>query len=281
MFNTKTQLFCIDRLGNKVGKFPVNLKSTASNGVAIAEYGNNREYRFILAGEDRNIYLYDLFGKLIPKWSFEGADGEITQPVQHYDINGKDYLVVFDKQNIYFLDRQGKKRDGQPESFVRSSNPVYFAKDGNARLICTDQSGRVHIIDFSGQAEVKELGKFGAAHRFVAQDLDGNGSPEYIFADGKKVTVFSTDGKKIGEHNFGDVISEVPVVCAMNGSMKIGVVVKGENKVYLLDKNGSVMKGMPLDGDTGFIFGKFNDADSWYNLVVGSQGNVLVNYRIE
>lgn len=67
----------------------------------------------------------------------------------------------------------------------------------------------------------------------------------------------------------------------MNGSMKIGVVVKGENKVYLLDKNGSVMKGMPLDGDTGFIFGKFNDADSWYNLVVGSQGNVLVNYRIE
>jgi hypothetical protein len=30
MFNTKTQLFCIDRMGNKVGKFPVTLKSMAS-----------------------------------------------------------------------------------------------------------------------------------------------------------------------------------------------------------------------------------------------------------
>jgi hypothetical protein len=281
MFNTKTQLFCIDRMGNKVGKFPVTLKSMASNGVSIVEYGNNREYRFVIAGEDRKIYLFDLFGKLIPKWNFEGTESDVTQPVQHYDINGKDFLVVYDRQNIYFLDRQGKKRDGQPESFVRSSNPVYFAQDGNARLISTDQSGRIHIVDFSGQAEVKDLGKFGPAHRFVAKDLDGNGSPEYIFADGKKLTVFSTEGKKIGEHTFADVISETPVICPMGGNMKIGVVIKGENKVYLLDKNGSVMKGLPLEGDTSFTFGKFNDANSWYNLVVGAQGNMLVNYRIE
>lgn len=281
MFNTKTHLYCIDRMGNKVGKFPATLKSMAANGVAIAEYGNNREYRFIVAGEDRKIYLFDLFGKLIPKWTFEGTESDVTQPVQHYDIDGKDYLVVFDKQNIYFLDRQGKKRDGQPEPFVRSANPVYFANDGNARLISTDQAGRVHIVDFSGQAEVKELGKFGSAHRFVAHDLDGNGSPEYIFADGKKLTIFGVDGKKIGEHSFADVISETPGVYPVNGSMKIGVVIKGENKVYLLDKNGSVMKGLPLEGDTGFILGKFNEANSWSNLVVGSQGNMLVNYRIE
>ncbi len=281
MFNTKTQLFCIDRMGNKVGKFPVTLKSMASNGVSVLEYNDSREYRFVIAGEDRRIYLYDLFGKLIPKWNFEGTESEVTKPVLHYNISGKDYLVVYDKQNIYFLDRQGKKRDGQPEPFVRSSNPVYFSGDGNARLISSDQSGRIHIIDFSGQAEIKEMGKFGPAHRFVAQDLDGNGSPEYIFADGKKLTIYTGDGKKVGEHSFPDVISETPVVFPMNGSMKIGIVIKGENKVYLLDKNGSVVKGMPLDGDTSFTLAKYNDANSWYNLVVGSPGNILVNYRIE
>lgn len=281
MFNTKTQLYCIDRMGNKVGKFPVTLKSMASNGVSIVEYGNNREYRFVIAGEDRKVYLFDIFGKLIPKWSFEGSESEITNPAQHYDIDGKDYLVIYDKENIYFLDRQGKKRDGQPESFVRSTNPLYYAQDGNARLIATDQTGRIHLIDFSGQAEVKEVSKFGSAHRFVARDLDGNGSPEYIFADGKKLTILGTDGKKIGEHVFADVISETPVVYPMNGSMKIGVVVKGENKIYLLEKNGSIVKGLPLEGDTSFILGKFNEANSWYNLIVGQQGDVLVNYRIE
>ena len=103
--------------------------------------------------------------------------------------DGKDYLVVYDKENIYFLDRQGKKRDGQPESFVRSSNPVYYTGNGDPRLITTDQAGRIHIIDFSGQAEVKEFGKFGSAHRFAPADLDGNGSLEYVFADGKKLLV--------------------------------------------------------------------------------------------
>lgn len=282
IFNTKTQLYCIDRMGNKVGKYPVTLKSIASNGVAIVEYGNNNEFRFIVAGEDRKVYVFDRDGKLIPKWNFEGTESLVSQPIQHFDVDGKDYLVVSDQKNIYFLDRQGKNREIQPAPFVRSVNPLYFINDNNPRLISTDQTGRIHIIDFTGQAEVKEVGKFSGAHRFVVYDLDGNGTPEYLFADGKKLTILSADGKKTGEHLFSDVISETPAICTMgSGNTKIGVVVKGENKVYLLDKNGSVMRGFPLEGDTNFILGKFNDANSWYNLVVGQQGDMLVNYRIE
>jgi hypothetical protein len=59
------------------------------------------------------------------------------------------------------------------------------------------------------------------------------------------------------------------------------VVIKGENKVYLLDKNGAITRGFPLEGDTNFILGKFNDSNAWFNLIVGAQGNILVNYRIE
>lgn len=282
VFNTKTQLYCIDRMGNNVGKYPVTLKSIASNGVCIAEYGQNKEFRFIIAGEDKNVYLFDRDGRLIPKWNFAGTKSLVTNPIQHFDIEGKDYLVVSDEQNTYFLDRQGKTREGQPAPFERSANPIYFINDGSPRLISTDQLGRIHIMDFAGQAEIKEVGKFGTAHRFVAEDLDGNGSPEYIFADGKKLTIFSADGKKMGEHTFPDMISETPFVCTMGaGNSKIGVVIKGENKVYLLDKSGSVMRGFPLEGDTNFILGKFNDSNTWFNLIVGEQSNTLVNYRIE
>jgi len=282
VFNTKTQLYCIDRMGNNVGKYPITLKSIASNGVLIAEYGQNKEYRFIIAGEDKNIYVFDRDGRLVPQWNFKGTESLVTNPVQHFDIDGKDYLIVSDKQNIYFLDRQGKTREGQPAPFDRSSNPIYFINDGSPRLIATDQLGRIHIMDFAGQAEIKEFGKFGSAHHFVAEDLDGNGSPEYIFTDDKKLTIFSADGKKLGEHSFPDLISETPFVCTMGaGITKIGVVIKGENKVYLLNENGSVMKGLPMEGDTNFILGKFNDSNAWINLIVGAQGNMLVNYRIE
>jgi len=282
VFNTKTQLYVIDRMGNKVGKFPLTLKSMASNGVMIVDYGKNKEFRFFIAGEDKKIYAFDRWGKLVQNWTFAGSETPITRPGMRVEVGDKDYLIFYDKQNTYFLDRQGKSRDIQAAPFDHSGNQMYFVNGGNPRLISTDPMGRIHIVDFNGQAEVKEVGKFGSAHRFAAEDLDGNGSPEYIFADEKKLTIFSTDGKKIGEHSFPDVISETPFVCSMGaGNAKIGVVIKGENKVYLLDKNGSVMRGFPLEGDTDFILGKFNDSNAWFNLIIGEQNNTLVNYRIE
>jgi hypothetical protein len=282
VFNTRTQLYVIDRMGNKVGKFPITLKSMASNGVSLVEYGKNKEFRFFIAGEDKKIYAFDRWAKLAGNWSFAGSESTITEPGSRYEVGDKDYLVFRDKQNTYFLDRQGKSREIAPAPFERSGNPAYFINNGNPGLISTDVSGKIHIIDFTGQAELKEVGKFGAGHRFVAADLDGNGSPEYLFAEGKKLSVFATDGKKLFERSFPDLITETPSVWPYGaGSVKIGVVIGGENKVYLLDKNGSVMQGLPLDGNSNFTFGKFNDANGWYNLLIGGEGNTLINYRIE
>jgi len=282
VFNTKTQLYVIDRMGNKFGKFPITLKSMASNGVMLVDYGKNKEFRFFVAGEDKKIYAFDRWGNLVKNWNFAGSETPITKPGVRIDLGDKDYLIFSDKQNTYFLDRYGKSRDIEAAPFDHSGNQLYFFNNGSPRLITTDQQGRIHILDFAGQAEIKEVGKFGSAHRFVAADLDGNGSPEYIFADDKKLTIFSADGKKTGEHSFPDLISETPFVYPMGaGNTKIGVVIKGENKVYLLDKNGTIMRGLPLEGDTNFILGRFNDSNTWFNLIVGEQNNTLINYRIE
>jgi hypothetical protein len=282
VFNTKTQLYVIDRMGNKVGKFPLTLKSMASNGVSVVDYGKNKEFRFFIAGEDKKIYAFDRWAKLVQNWNFAGAETPITKPGMRIEAGDKDYLVFSDLQNTYFLDRQGKSRDIPALPFDHSKNQMYYFNDGNPRLITTDLSGRIHIQDFTGQAEIKEIGKHGADHRFAALDLDGNGSPEYLFADGKKLSVFATDGKKIFERTFDGTITETPFVCSFGPeNPKIGIVLGGENKVFLLDKSGSITKGFPLEGNTDFILGKFTDASTWYNLIIGSEGNTLVNYRIE
>lgn len=282
LFNTKTHLYLIDRLGKDVGKFPVKLKSPASNGVSIAEYGKNKEYRFFVAGEDHQIYAFDRDGKPVPKFGFKGSETLVKDPVQHFDIDGKDYLVFADSRNTYFLDRQGKDRKVESPPFDHSNNPLYFRNMGNPVLITTDTSGKIHIQDFAGKQETKEVGKFSAAHRFAIEDIDGNGTLKYLFTDGKKLTVFAADGKKMFEHSFSADISETPFTCTLGpGGVKIATVVKAENKIYVLNRNGSVVRGFPLDGNTRFTVGKFNDANSWFNLIVGSEGNNLVNYRLE
>ncbi|HAH23854.1 MAG TPA: hypothetical protein DCL77_08865 [Prolixibacteraceae bacterium] len=282
IFNTKTQLYVVDRMGNKVGKFPIIFKAMASNGVSVAQYGQNKEYRFFVAGEDKKIYVYDRDGKLIPKWNFQETQGIVTKPIQRYEIEGKDYIVFSDQQNTYFLDRQGKSRDVQPSPFNHSDNPMEFVNEANPRLIATDPTGKIYIQDFTGHTEIKEVGKFNATHRFAAEDLDGDQLPEYLFADGKKLSVFANGGQKLFERSFPDVISETPVVNHLTpGVNRIGVVVKGENKIYLLDTKGANTWGFPLPGNTPFIIGKFNDTSSYFNLLVGSEDGTVVNYKIE
>jgi hypothetical protein len=282
LFNTRTQLYLVDRLGQNVGKFPVKLKSPASNGVSVAEYGSNKEYRFFIAGDDHQIYAFDRDGKPVPKFGFKGSESLVKNPVQHFDIGGKDYLVFADSRNTYFLDRQGKTRDVAAPQFDHSDNRLYFKNMGRPVLMTTDMSGKIHIQDFAGSEEIKEVGKFSAAHRFVADDIDANGSLEYLFADGKKLSVFAADGKKRFERSFSADISETPFTCVLAPAhVLIGIVVKAENKIYLINKNGAVVRGFPLEGNTGFTVGKLNDANNWFNLIVGSQGKNLINYRLE
>lgn len=282
IFNTKTQLYVIDRMGNKVGKFPATLKSMASNGVTIAEYMPGKEYRFLVAGEDQKIYVFDRDGRVLPKWNFNQSESLVAQPIQHFDIEGKDYIVFSDRKNTYFLDRQGKSRDIQGAPFDRTNNQLFYFSDGNPRLITTDPSGKIHIQDFNGQAEIKELGKFGTGHRFTAADIDGNGTPEYLFAEGKKLMIFGNDGKKIAERQFPENISEAPFICEFGANLiKIGVVTSIDNKIYLVDKNAAVMKGFPLSGNSKFVLGKFNDSSSYFNLIAGSDDGSLINYKIE
>ena len=55
LFNTRNYLYVIDRLGKFVSQFPVALKSPAVGSVALFDYDNNRQYRMMIACEDRKI----------------------------------------------------------------------------------------------------------------------------------------------------------------------------------------------------------------------------------
>ena len=56
LFNGKDYLHLIDRNGNYVDKYPVKLRSPASNTLAVFDYENNKDYRLFIAGEDKKIY---------------------------------------------------------------------------------------------------------------------------------------------------------------------------------------------------------------------------------
>ena len=49
IFNTREQIHLLDRNGNYVERYPVKLRSPATNGMALFDYEKSRDYRIALA----------------------------------------------------------------------------------------------------------------------------------------------------------------------------------------------------------------------------------------
>ncbi len=65
-----------------------------------------------------------------------------------------------------------------------------------------------------------------------------------------------------------------------SGDRKLGVVSSEGDRVYLLNSDGKLYEGFPIQGNTPFSIGNFGDSLSRFNLVVGSRDNFLYNYRV-
>lgn len=282
LFNTKNQLYLIDRNGNNTAKFPVTFRSPATNGVAVVDYDNNRNYRFFVACENKNILAYDRDGKLITGFAFDKTDSEVTNTIRYFKVDGKDYLVAADRYKTYILDRQGNIRVKTSDNFEHSGNEIYLAKAGQPVLATTDTKGLVHLQYFDGKSGAVDLGKYGTDHWFVADDLNGDGQTDFVLADANALTAYSDKGKKLMSYQFNSTISSRPNIYTFgNNSKKIGVVCHDESRVYLVNMDGKLYDGFPLQGNTDFSIGYLSRGNSYFNLLVGNDDNSFFNYKVE
>ena len=56
---------------------------------------------------------------------------------------------------------------------------------------------------------------------------------------------------------------------------------KNDAKIYLINNDGTLYKGFPLDGNTLFSIGYLEGAGGEFNLIVGGSNNFLYNYSVQ
>jgi hypothetical protein len=286
MFSTKNSIHLIDRNGNYVERYPVKLRSPATNGMSLFDYDNNKNYRIFIACEDKHIYAYTKDGTMVSGWNFDKTESEVNQDVNHFRIENKDFIVFGDRYRTYILDRKGNVRVNIQEIFPRSlkNNYILDEKDNleDSRIVITDTAGIVYFIYFNGKIGKLKLGEFTCEHFFDYKDVDGDGNRDFIFLDKEYLKVFKHDKTKLFDYNFGEEITVEPVYYYFSYSdRKLGVVSKSKNLIYLINNDGSVYKGFPLRGCTLFSIGYFSSATSRFNLIVGSDENFLLNYIVQ
>ncbi|MFO7669398.1 MAG: hypothetical protein R6W31_07045 [Bacteroidales bacterium] len=286
LFNTAGKLHLVDRNGNYVERYPVSLRSEATAPLALFDYDKSRDYRIFIPGTDRKIYLYNTEGNVVTGWKFGKTESVVTTEPQHFRIGVKDYIVVKDRTRAYFLDRQGNERI-KPKTRVVFSERNLFTLDMNIReekprWISTDTSGNVVSIYMDGSVSTLLRQNLSTDHLFRMQDMDMDGVPEYIFADGDELSLLKQDGTKLLSYRVKGRISEMPDIYKFSaGDIKIGITDQSRNRIYLINTDGSLYEGFPLEGATRFSIGYFAGSDSRFNLIVGSANNFLYNYSIE
>ena len=282
LFNTTNNLYVIDRLGKFVDKFPVTVKSPAVGSIALFDYDNNRQYRMMIACEDRKVYTYDKTGKLVDGWSFKQSEHPVQTDIYHYRAAGKDFIVFADKYRVYILDRQGRTRV-TPEQNIPVSRQTMIALDQQkSRLALTDTSGTIHFISLiDGSMTNQKIKTFPSSHIFVCQDVNGDGQSDYIFTSGNKLEVFGQDTKQITSIETDEPITMRPYIYQFSATdLRIGIVQPQNNQIWLYDIKGKPSNGFPLKGSTLFSIDRIDKSSNGFNLFVGSKNKFLYNYSI-
>lgn len=281
VFNTAEKLYVLDRNGNNVSKFPVSLRANATNGVSVFDYDNNGRYRFFLACDNKQTYAYDKTGNIVTGWRAAKTDALVSNPIQYRRINNADYIFYTDLHNTYILSRTGESRNDKVERFEHSDNDIYLINtEGNAAIATTDTKGIIHMQYIDGAHKTVKFANFGSDHKFVASDINGDGSDDFIFAARNVLVAFDSSGKQLFETKFNSNISNTPVVFNFeNNEVRIGVTTKEQNQIHLITLDGKEYDGFPLQGNTDFSISKFTNQQEHFNLLVGNNTGFL-NYMV-
>ena len=284
LFNTSGQLHLIDRNGNYVEKYPINLRSEATNGMTLFDYDGSRDYRICLAAKDKKIYLFTKEGKTVKGWTHPKTEDFIETPINHYRIQSRDYIVFSDKYKFYILNRKGTSRVNIKTNIQKPLNQNIIAdnRGSGAGFVTTGDNGTVYFIKLNGKIEKTTIKEFSNQHFFDYQDLDGDGSKEYIFLDGNKLEVYTLNKKEKYSHTFENTIDLKPATYQFSvNDRKIGIVSALDHNIFLFNKDGSLYENFPLIGQTLFSIGRFRNSSAKFNLIVGGEDNFLYNYSIQ
>ncbi|MBP8959987.1 MAG: hypothetical protein KBG40_06125, partial [Bacteroidales bacterium] len=126
-FSGREYLYLIDRNGNYVEKYPVKLRVPAAGPASVFDYENNHDYRIFIPGDDRIIYVYDKYGRVVKGWKPFRTNTPVRTEIKFFRVSGKDYIVVADENSVYFLDRTGNVR-------LKTTEPVICARGSEMRL---------------------------------------------------------------------------------------------------------------------------------------------------
>lgn len=284
IFNTENKIYCIDRIGNWLVGYPVKLKSKATNGIALFDYDQTRNYRIFVACANKSVYLFDKNGEPVSGWDFKKTKSYVSQPVKHFKNGDKDYITFNDQNNLYLLNRRGEVRIKPEVNIPLSKNTeIWFTEDNandKAHFSVSNPTGTVYSIYENGKIEKINIKTYTRNHYYVYKDITGDQVPEYIFTDKNQTDVYDgINRKRLFSYSFNEELkSKLSVYEFGDNDIRLGA--SSSDKLFLINNKGKLCDGFPLTG-TGLFSITVFDQNPQFSLITGNKDNYLYKYQIK
>lgn len=250
LFNTAGYIHIIDIKGNRLPGFPVKLKKKATNGIAVLDYDNNRNYRMLIAFDDNKVYNLDINCRPVADWIKVSKPAGISRNIQFFRIGGKDIISVTDNNGIStFVNRKGEPVLTSLKTLSIPLNSSLFAMDN--QLITSDKGGNIVIIDKTGKTKSESIGSFSSSHYFLSGPL-GNGNKQvFVIIDKNVLYIFGVDKKLLFKESLESEITEKPVLIkTASGSNVLAVYLQKSSKINLYTSSGKWDRAKNISGTT-------------------------------
>lgn len=283
LFNTKNKIYLVDRNGNDLHGFPLEIPHNASGAITLLDFDSNKAYRILVPCADLKIREYDLSGKPVRDWKVPETGNSVVNPIQYMKIKNKDYIIAVDKSGkVYGYDRRGEKRMNLLNKLPENCYDYYILqgdKLNNSFLFASDARGTIYRLGFDDVLTrnnyLSETGKYISFKPSIHSGSWDEENMYYLLPN--DVYAFNSAKTKLYECHSPDLLDkEGLTVNRLGNTFYIGAVSSAVNKLYLWDNNGKHYPGFPLYGSTSFTIGDMNNDGQHYLLTGAADNNIYV-----
>ena len=262
-FATDNQFLILDRNGEEVAPFNISYDGGNLNPLAVFDYSNKREYRFVIT-QGNKVFMYDNKCNIVTGFKYTETNSPIITAPKHFRIGKKDYIVFkLENGSLKILNRKGDIRIKVKSNIDFSRNDIYLYRN---KFTFTDKKGVLYQIDADGKLTTANL-NLNKDHGMYA-----NSKSLAVIND----NILSIKGKKI---SLDIGVYSKPKIFYINNKIYVSVTDLQNQKIFLFDNNAVSIKNFPVFGTSLIDIGDI-DNDKKLEIAVKDLNNSLIIYKM-
>jgi hypothetical protein len=252
-FTTKEAIHVIDRLGNYVSPFPIQLKDIQIKYATVIDYDRSKNYRFLVADEAGKIWIFDKTGKNLEGWQPKDISTPLLTAPRHHRIKGKDYIIAIGKNGtVHLMNRRGETINNFPLQLdTKLSGNYYLDTDtqGEPNFVVVSDDGHKIKFTHSGKILSREtLVRTSVGTQFSLHEERADKGYLVLQQDAQHFNLLDEDGTTLIQNEFiGNHKSKVDYYDFGAGQVYISLTDREQDLVYIYDETGTLITLPPIE----------------------------------